>query len=284
MNIHLFLIIVYCFLSTTACTQTPHRVSINTQPTSTNLRTGKQTFTLHNIPTDIIYPEDSTFIGTMLVLPGWNFPRHDWCEKSSLCTEALQRGYCLVMPEMGKSIYPTRYYPQSRKDWVKYPTLTWLTDTLIDTLQKRYKLFQPNQRNVVVGLSTGARGTLLVLMRKPNLWKAGGALSGDYIPEKIPTDNLLTGVYGSFQQNRNLWLNDEQPYPNVSRLKTPLYLGHGKKDAIVPFSQSDLFYQKLKKDLPDLKIIFHADAQAGHDYRYWNSEVLPMLRFFEEVK
>ena len=251
-----------------------------------NLVKGKQTFVLDQIATDILMPpQDSVIKGTILVLPGWNFPRTDWCEKSSLCKQALAQGYCLVMPEMGKSIYPTRYYPHSRKDWLAYPTLTWLCDTLLDTLTKKYNLFLPKEKggkNFVLGLSTGGRGTVLVLMKKPELWTAGAALSGDYIPEKLPTDNLLTGVYGAFATHKDLWMGEDNPYQNVHRLKTPLYLGHGKKDAVVPVSQTELFYQKLKTTSPDMKVELRLHDSAGHDYRYWDSEVKPMLDFFNE--
>jgi pimeloyl-ACP methyl ester carboxylesterase len=100
--------------------------------------------------------------GCILLLPGWNFSRTDWCERSSMCTQALQRGFALVMPEMGKSVYAEQLFPETRPDWRQYPTRPWLREQVIEEVRARFGLLKPGQNNFVVGLSTGARGAALL--------------------------------------------------------------------------------------------------------------------------
>ncbi|MEO1652823.1 MAG: hypothetical protein AAFU64_04690, partial [Bacteroidota bacterium] len=121
---------------------------------------------------DIIFPNEAPR-GTLLIFPGWNFPRQDWCQKSSLCREAKQKGYVLVLPEMGKSLYSSSVFPETDSDFLKYPSLDWLRDQLIPHLQEQYELLLPNAPNYLLGLSTGGRGVALMALAKPDLFRAG---------------------------------------------------------------------------------------------------------------
>lgn len=221
--------------------------------------------------------------GNILVLPGWNFPRQDWCNKSSLCQKALAAGYRLVLPEMGQSVYSSQFYPETRPEWRKFPNLSWVLDSLLPTLQSQHKIFLPEQDNFILGLSTGGRGVALIALNSANIWRAGAALSGDFDQSTMPQDRLMTGYYGSFYQFKARWLGADNPQKQVDKFTTPLYLGHGTADKIVPASQTKSFYEALKKAQPDLKLVLHLPA-AAHDYNYWNSEVENMLNFFEEIR
>lgn len=233
---------------------------------------------------DIALPKPEQKIkGDLLILQGWSFPKDDWCKKSSLCKKALAEGYRLIMPEMGKSTYQSRNYPETRSDLLQYPTLKWLTDSLIPQLQKKYCLLQKGQNNFVLGLSTGARGAGLVAMNLPDLFKAAAALSGDFDQTKIPFDRIMTAFYGSFAKFPNRWQGEDNMLTNIEKFKTPFYLGHGKLDQVAPPNQTELFYNALKKTHPKLKVKLNMPAWAAHDYKYWDYEVDNMLIFFEEV-
>ncbi|NTW33481.1 MAG: esterase family protein, partial [Bacteroidetes bacterium] len=117
--------------------------------------------------------------GTFLLLHGWNLPATDWCDKTSICEKLLNKGFNIVSPDMGKSVYQGKNYFETRIEWRNYPTRMWLSDTLIPFLQKKYSLFLNNEKNYLVGLSTGARGVALVLLDFPDLFKGAAALSGD---------------------------------------------------------------------------------------------------------
>ena len=231
---------------------------------------------------DISQPADSQKIkGNILILQGWNFPKDDWCKKSSLCKKALAKGYRLIMPEMGKSTYSSQLYPETLAEWRKYPTRTWLTDTLIPILQEKYCVLVPKETNFVMGLSTGARGAGLVVLNLPDLFKAAAALSGDYDQRKIPNERIMTGFYGSYYQFPQRWAGEDNMVVQIKKFKTPFYLGHGQKDYVCPPAQTRLFYDSLKANHPKLKIQLSMPEWAGHDYTYWDYEVDKLLEFFE---
>lgn len=221
--------------------------------------------------------------GTFILFPGWNFPADDWCNKTELCSKILSSGYCIVLPEMGKSVYQEKNYPETLLEWRLYPTRGWLSDTLIPTLQKKYSLLAENENNYVIGLSTGARGVALILLDFPDLFKGAAALSGDYNQTSMPADNLMTGFYGSFYKFPDRWKNTDNPVTRIREYKTPIYLGHGKQDKVVPPEQTIMFYDSLKKYHPALKIILNMPA-AQHNYDYWSSEVDNILKFFGILK
>ena len=228
-------------------------------------------------------PKNKKKSGSFLVLHGWNFPPEDWCTKTSLCDKATENGFYMVMPDMGKSIYHNAITPVTRPDWRGNPTRKWLTDTLIPFLQKNYALFSDKENNFIVGLSTGARGVALVLLDLPSLFKGAAALSGDYNQSDMPNDKLSTGYYGAFKKFKNRWDTVDNPLHRIREFSTPLYLGHGTDDKIVPPRQTKVFYDSLVKYHPKLKIKLNM-PKACHDYQYWRSEVDNILTFFSEIK
>jgi pimeloyl-ACP methyl ester carboxylesterase len=220
--------------------------------------------------------------GNIIVLPGWNFPKEDWCNKSSLCKKALGQGFRLILPEMSKSVYSAQFYPQTLVAWKKYPDLNWVTKQMIPHLQKEYGILLATQKNFLLGLSTGGRGVVAIGVAVPDLFVAGAALSGDYDPTKMTTDRLMIGYLGNYAQFPARWKTGEENLVyHAKRLKMGLYIGHGRQDKVVPFQQSLLLYNALKKVSPDLKVKTNW-TNAGHNYKYWNSEVAHMLTFFEE--
>jgi hypothetical protein len=183
-------------------------------------------------------PVNSKKAGTFLVLPGWNFPPEDWCNKTSLCEKVLKKGYYIVLPDMGKSIYQERIFPETRVDWRSWPTRKWVTDTLIPFLQKKYSLFLGDENNFIVGLSTGARGVALIVLDMPSLFKGAAALSGDYNQLGMPGDNLITGYYGPYVKFRDRWTKTDNVLYRIKEFRTPVYLGHGTSDKVVPPAQT----------------------------------------------
>ena len=217
--------------------------------------------------------------GVFLMLHGWNLPADDWCTKTSICDKVTKLGFYVVLPDMGKSLYQDINYPETRADMLIYPTRSWLSDTLIPLLKKDFGLLIENDNNYIVGLSTGARGVALVLLDFPYLFKGAAALSGDYDQVKLPTDRLVTAFYGAFGTYKERWQKIDNPVFRINEFKTPIYLGHGKKDKVVPPEQTIEFYDSLKKYHPALKIKLNM-PEAAHDYNYWDSEVDNIINFF----
>ncbi|NJK84110.1 MAG: alpha/beta hydrolase, partial [Saprospiraceae bacterium] len=159
---------------------------------------------------DIMQPSGE-IKGNIIVLPGWDFSRKDWCQKSSLCAQALARGYRLILPEMARSVYAAEYYLETRTDWLRYPNKIWCTDSLVPALQQRYGILLPEQKNFVLGLSTGGRGAALLSLALPELFTAAAALSGDFDQTKMPADNLMRGYYGEYSKFPERWKGVDNP-------------------------------------------------------------------------
>jgi pimeloyl-ACP methyl ester carboxylesterase len=177
---------------------------------------------------------------------------------------------------MGKSIYASEIYPETRADWRRYPTRRWVVDTLLRELQK-YGAFLPGDKNAAVGLSTGARGATLIAQDLPDVFSHVVALSGDYDPSAIPGDNLMLGFYGPadrFPERRR-----GRDNPSDRPLKAKVYLGHGDQDRVVPPSETLKFYEKIKH--PNVRL--HIVPGAGHTYDYWGGETGRILAFLSEM-
>ncbi|MCX6351678.1 MAG: alpha/beta hydrolase [Bacteroidetes bacterium] len=240
----------------------------------------KETITINNVLVDVLTPVGE-IKGDILVLPGWNFNRKLWCDSSSLCTKALAKGYRLVMPEMGKSIYSSQYFPETRKDWRHEPTINWITDSLLPEMKRRKVFITKN--NFLLGLSTGARGVVLIAEKTKNFFAAGAALSGDYNPTTMTTDNLIKGYYGSYEKFPLRWKNIDNATTDLKKLNIPIYFGHGTNDKVVPPNQTKDFYTLLQKENPNPKTKLNM-PKAGHNFKYWDAEVEHVLGYFDGVR
>lgn len=219
-------------------------------------------------------------IGTIVLLPGWNYSSLDWCNKTDLCKLAEEWGYNVILVDMSKSTYSSQYYPETRADMRRYATRTWFKDTLTPFFQEEYGQLLEGGNNYILGLSTGGRGASLLCLDLPDIFKKGASLSGDYNQNSMPTDNLMRIFYGSHSKFKERWTGEDNVVYNLDRFTVPFYIGHGLKDNVVPFKQSVEFYDSLKVHQPDLNVVFHIDSTAKHDYKYWGDEVKNVIQFF----
>ncbi len=218
-------------------------------------------------------------IKTLLVLPGWNFPRTSWVENTKLVDYAEQYGYILILPEMGKTLYESQYYPETTMKWNPIPGGQFIK-FFIEQVQQRHNLLQAGQYNTLLGLSTGGRGVALIALENPNLFVAGASLSGDFSQENTPSDRLMTAVYGAYKSFSHRWKGKDNPQARVAEWKMPLYLAHGTNDNIVPESQSSLFYKALKQYHQNNVVVEYNPVKgAGHDYNFWGGQLENVFKF-----
>ena len=221
---------------------------------------------------------------TLLVLPGWNYPRTSWVENSPLVEYANKYGYALILPEMLKTLYESSYYPETKLKWHSVPGGKFIKEQFIPGMQTKHHLLIPGDNNFLLGLSTGGRGVALIALENPDLFVAGASLSGDFSQENTPSDRLMTLVYGSFTNFPSRWLGQDNPQARAAEWKMPLYLAHGTDDDIVPASQSCLFYQALKNQLDNQVLIeYHPISGAGHNYQFWGGQLPAVFEFFEKL-
>jgi hypothetical protein len=215
----------------------------------------------------------------VLILPGWNFPKEKICKESDFCTQALAKGYRLILPEMMKSVYASKYYNETRSDYRKLLTLGWVTDTLLKTLQKDYNIFM-GKDNYLHGISTGARGAALVHLATGKLFNKVVLLSGDYNNDWLCDDNLMKNTMGTYEQFKERWQQNDNPVGQCKNWSADLYIAHGTKDEVVETRHSQDFAKRIE-ELKVSKVIQHY-PEAGHDFVFWGGETEAILKFFEE--
>jgi dienelactone hydrolase len=216
----------------------------------------------------------------ILILPGWNFVKEKICNESDFCDQALAKGYRLILPEMMKSVYASNYFTETREDYTAYLTLTWVTDTMIPTLQKEYAIFT-GKNNYLHGISTGSRGAALVHLKTGTLFTKVALLSGDFDQTQMTGDNLMKNTYGPYSKFKQRWETIDNPTYLSTQWTADLYIAHGSIDEVVPVTQSEQFAAKIEKEHPQCKVIKNFPV-ANHDFKFWGGETKAILNFFAE--
>ena len=260
----------------------------------------------------------------LLLLPGWNFADTQWYTRTRVCDEARKRGYDVMLVEMGKSVYMDSLYPQMRADYRLHPTRTWLWDSVLKPLQKRsyftdlgipedpiktvdgevyYRSMQLPIPSYVMGLSTGARGALLLALEHPEAFVGCAGLSGDYNPLLMKTDNLMINCLGKYDDVPWRWRGTNNIEMRVDFFKVPMYLAHGSNDRVVPMKQTESLLLAIERSeackaraafpkvytavthhyLNEKIVQSEIVVGAGHDYIFWNQAGLKALDYFDEL-
>jgi hypothetical protein len=94
---------------------------------------GKANVSVAGVNLDLRFP-GSKYQGDLLILHAWNDAPSSWCSRSRICSKAMNKGYRVIMPAMGKSLYCQQVYDETREDWKQFPTANFIKDTLIPAL------------------------------------------------------------------------------------------------------------------------------------------------------
>jgi len=227
----------------------------------------------------IVFP-DNEAKACILMLHGWNLPAEEWCEKTDFCEKALARGYILIIPDWQKCNYPLSVYPETKREYWRYPDLHWIIDTIINDLQGNHHLLLDGHNNFVAGISTGGRGAGLLAFYKPDVFTGMASLSGDFDITSMQEEFLYQAWFGPYEKFPLRWKQECFAY-NCSEYKVPSYIAHGRADKVSPVEQSIAMYDSLTKHHPELGHKAHFPDSAGHDYSFWESETEAILDFFD---
>jgi pimeloyl-ACP methyl ester carboxylesterase len=224
-----------------------------------------------------------------------------------------------MLVEMGKSVYMDSLYPQMRADYRMHPTRTWLWDSVLKPLQKRryftdrgipedpiktvgghvyYRSLKLPVPTFVMGLSTGARGALLLALEHPEAFQGCAGLSGDYNPLLMKNDNLMINCLGKFDEVPWRWWGTNNIERRVDAFRVPLFLAHGTADKVVPWQQTESLFKAMESSVNFQKRAStfnknHANVGlvrtlflkgAGHNYSFWNEAGLKALDYFDELE
>jgi pimeloyl-ACP methyl ester carboxylesterase len=218
---------------------------------------------------------------TILFLHGWGLsPLHFWKDHQALWNYLEASGTAFLIPDMGKSVYAEKYFPETRADYRQAVTRACLRDTILPEIQRRLNLWHSDQINILFGISTGARGAALLapeIQPQPNFVIL---VSGDYDQTQNPQDWLMINTYGPYSQFKERWETIDNPSRNVSSWNFPTLILHGTNDQVVPYQQSERFFHRLKEANPDTPIFFFSDS-GSHTEKAWRNDLPLIIRFLE---
>jgi len=224
---------------------------------------------------------------TILLLHGWRQRPSDWENKTPVAESADAYGFALACPSMGSTLYESRYYPETTNKWAAMPGGRYIVEVLIPFLKDKFRLATERELTGVFGISTGARGAILLASQHGSIFGAVAGLSGDYDFLSMRNDRLLASVYGPFTHHASRWEEEADLIRLAKNLKeTPVFLGHGERDAVVPCAQTKMLAEKLK-ELHEreggYELVYDRErgVNAGHDWTYWAGMVPEVMGFFD---
>ncbi|MDR2835455.1 MAG: prolyl oligopeptidase family serine peptidase [Bacteroidales bacterium] len=236
---------------------------------------------LYTVAIDIKYPQ-SECKGNILLLHGWNCYKDEICQNTDFCDQAINKGYILIIPNLGKTNYISSIYPQTHKNLQIYPTLTWIIDTMITNLQNNFSLFLQNQNNFIAGISTGARGATMLAYHLPEIFKAVATISGEFDITSRPDYYLYYAYLGQLENFPERWKKECFAF-DCEHYLVPTYIGHGENDNTAPVQNSLDMYDSLRFYHSDIKFILNIVPNASHNYKYWKTETKNIITFFNEI-
>jgi dipeptidyl aminopeptidase/acylaminoacyl peptidase len=146
-------------------------------------------------------------------------------------------------------------------------------------------------RVAVMGASFGGWATYMSLIKYPELYRAGVAISAVSNWRKaLHDDNRLNNKIGyKFWKallGRENFAADERfidPYLRAAELKQPIYIMHGELDYVVTASEAKMMLEALRKTNPH--VLAHSFPNASHTYWPYAEHVMmfnEIARFLEQ--
>ena len=222
----------------------------------------------------------------LIALHGYGANLREWELGSTIEKLANDLNFVIVCPDMGNTVYESKFYPETTVKWAGIPGGKFVSENLINYLNNTFALAYEREKTGIFGLSTGGRGAMLLSALHTDIFGAAAGLSGDYDPLAMPRDRLLTAVYGDIKQFEERWKTDDNIINLADKLiNTPVYISHGDKDSVVPKEQSWIFAIRLKqlqKKMGGFDITYFEKKYSMHDWRYWGSMLPEVMDFFNK--
>ena len=200
----------------------------------------------------------------------------------------VSNGYVLLQPNIrGSTGYGKQFREMNVHDWGGGD----LEDVVYGAFYLKTLPNVDEKRIGILGRRYGGYITLMALMKKPELWNAGCAISGITHPRTLyerssPQSKCwLKVMMGDPEENRELW-EERSPLNYAQNLDCPLLMVHPVNDSSCPVEESRQLRSKLielgRKEGEDFEYIelgegSHAYSDPGARLRY----IRLIIDFFE---
>lgn len=230
--------------------------------------------------------ENGQALRTLIALHGYNGSSSDWESNTSIESQADKYKFIIVCPSMGKTLYESTFFPETTQKWGGMPGGRWIAEILIPYLRENFGIAETRAKTGIFGLSTGARGAILLSARHTEIFGAAAGFSGDYDSMSMTRDRLLTSVYGPYYKFKERWKKTDNIIDLAVNLKnTPVLLGHGEKDYKIPFEQSGILairLLQLRKKQGGYVIKYFRKKYGQHNWSFWRYMLPHSMEFFNE--
>ena len=242
------------------------------------------------VPLQIYFPKNyqrGDNSRTIIALPSYNGLLKDWEENTNIEYLANEYNLVLVCPQMGRTVYETKFYPETKVKWSGIPGTVFIGEKLIPYLRDNFALAGDRSKTGILGVSTGARGAILASSVYHDLFGAAAGLSGNYDALAMTNNKTLISVYGEYRDFKERWLQDDNILELSKNLEnTSLFLWHGQKDYVVSHKQSIIFVMRLRQYRRDngggYEVIFKEKKYSSYGWRYWKRMVPEVMDFFDK--
>lgn len=223
----------------------------------------------------------------VLALHGWNHTPEMFRDKGDLARYADQYGLVLAVPAMGKTVYETAFYPESKKKWGAIPGTRWVGEIVLPYLRKNLPVYDDRAHTAVIGYSTGGRGALLLAEAYPEFAYAGSSSGTFDLMRLDPKDGeykIHAVIYGPREQFKDRWELDNVISPaRLERLAgTAVFAAHSGQDVVVKPDQLEALREATAAGAatkaPGGPVIALVPEGGAHDWPFWVSQWDAMFR------
>lgn len=166
--------------------------------------------------------------------------------------------------------------------WVdgnREPAETIFFKELIPAVDREYRTIKDRSGRAVAGASAGGYGTILYILKHPEMFAAGAALSPAIYTPLPPENSSAYRSHPFIDANRKF---EEETWKRLNypkfihnyfkkQTKVPLYINSGDHDKFDIAYHSAVFYKRMRDYQPELLQFRVVDGD--HDWKVWSSTI-----------
>ena len=157
-----------------------------------------------------------------------------------------------------------------------YKYETYVSTELVNWIDSKYKTIKDKKGRAITGLSMGGHGGLYLAIKHPDVFGAGGSMSGGVDIRPFPNNWEMSLRLGKYDQNPDNW--EKYTVINLLHLIKPNSLA-----LIIDCGTEDFFYkvnENLHQQMLYRNIVHDYIIRPGaHNWSYWTNAIQYQLLF-----